>query len=308
MKEFWIQEMKTCQKMYRIKADTLEEAKLHLLEQKDDMDVPEECVDSSTKTVEVNYTQYIDFDHQCCLWYSGDVASVKYGAFTFRICTNGNVCFDGNFDNGQSVRIEDKGNHGTFYNVLHNLIPDDQALANYQYNHPAAFADTNYFEAFVTTDSGKEFTNSFELDSVLLCNAIQEVVENADKYIHWLYVYERPNEPAEKQQLPTKYMVVQNGKTMLIAYSPSQYADMHNFGPLWTGTVFNSKEEAEAVANRLRDHGYEVSKLRAAVFEDIKKQAEAGKSKGWKYGQNYIKNTFGNIIRDLALLKKQIDL
>lgn len=103
-------------------------------------------------------------------------------------------------------------------------------------------------------------------------------------------------------------MVVQNGKTMLIAYSPSQYADMHNFGPLWTGTVFNSKEEAEAVANRLRDHGYEVSKLRAAVFEDIKKQAEAGKSKGWKYGQNYIKNTFGNIIRDLALLKKQIDL
>ena len=42
----------------------------------------------------------------------------------------------------------------------------------------------------------------------------------------------------------------------------------------------------------------------AAVFEDIRKRAEAGKSKGWEYGQNYIENTFGHIIRDLALLEK----
>ena len=67
MKEFWIQKKETCQKIYRIEADSLEEAKLRLLEQEDDMDVLEECVDSSTRTVEVNYTQYIDSDHQCCL-------------------------------------------------------------------------------------------------------------------------------------------------------------------------------------------------------------------------------------------------
>lgn len=187
MKEFWIQKKETFQRVYHIKADTLEEAKLHLLEQRNAMDVPEECIDSSTKTVEVDYAQYVDSDHQCCLWYGGDVASIKYGEFTFRICANGDVHFDGNFDSGQNIQVKDKGNHGTFYDVLHHFIPDDQALANYQYSHPNAFADTNWFEVFVADSSGKEFTESFVLDSVLLCNAIQEVVENADEYIRRLY-------------------------------------------------------------------------------------------------------------------------
>ena len=84
MKEFWIQKKETFQRVYQIKADTLEEAKLHLLEQRNAMDVPEECIDSSTKTAEVDYAQYIDSDHQCCLWYGSEVAVVKYGEFTLQ--------------------------------------------------------------------------------------------------------------------------------------------------------------------------------------------------------------------------------
>lgn len=300
MKEFWIQKKETFQRVYQIKADTLEEAKLHLLEQRNAMDVPEECIDSSTKTAEVDYAQYIDSDHQCCLWYGSEVAVVKYGEFTFRICANGDVCFEGKFNNGEGVRLEDKGNHGTFYNVLHNLIPDDQFLANYQYSHPNAFVNTNWFEVFVIDGSGKEFTESFVLDSTYVAHAIEEVIENANDYINRLL--NNPSDPNKKEPTAARYMVVQKDKTMLLAWSQSKYADMHNIGPLYTGEVFDSKEAAKAVAKPL---DYEVLELQKAVFEDIKKQAEAGKSADEKRGQNYTQNVFDHIMKDLALLQKE---
>ena len=98
------------------------------------------------------------------------------------------------------------------------------------------------------------------------------------------------------------YVVAQKGITGLIAWSPSKYAGMHNIGPLWTGAVFESKEDAQAITE-CTDNTYEVLELQAAVFEDIKKQAEAGKSGGEKYGQNYIRNIFDHIINDLNLLE-----
>lgn len=103
------------------------------------------------------------------------------------------------------------------------------------------------------------------------------------------------------------YIVMRRYSDDLEAWSPSKYAGKYNIGPLWTGAVFRSKEDArnmiKPVLDELENWGFEIVELQAAVVEDIKNLSKKGQEAIDNYGSGFIKNLFFQIEQDIELLK-----
>lgn len=103
------------------------------------------------------------------------------------------------------------------------------------------------------------------------------------------------------------YIVMRRYSDVLEAWSPSKYAGMYNIGPLWTGAVFYTKEDArnmtKPVLAEFENGDFEIVELQAAVVEDIKSLSKKGQKAIDNYGSAFITSLFFQIEQDIELLK-----
>ncbi len=108
--------------------------------------------------VEIEISQLIDKDHLDCLWYGGDVGTIKYRGYTIVIGAHGDIRIGGRI-NGAEIDFKDKNNSGAAYEdiaVDYNI--DDSKLYSLIEGYPDSFkGDENNYLSF-------ENNNWFEVD------------------------------------------------------------------------------------------------------------------------------------------------
>lgn len=135
--------------------------------------------------ITIKYVQpKIDNNHQCHMWYGGDVLEIEYGEYILVLCANGDViCTYTDKSTGSYAYVKDKSNAGNFYQYMRNYIKDDWQLLNYvlksEYSDGALeILDSNCWEVFV--HKGNELLCSYVLDSYDYDEAIEEIKDNIE--------------------------------------------------------------------------------------------------------------------------------
>ena len=109
--------------------------------------------------VKINISQLIDKDHLDCLWYGGEVGTIKYKGYTIAIGAYGDVRLYGKIK-GSWVEVKDKNNAGEAYGAIaveHEI--DDDALhaltsdtSEYGY---LVYENNNWFEVDLISPEGE---------------------------------------------------------------------------------------------------------------------------------------------------------
>lgn len=114
-----------------------------------------------TFDIEINISDIIDKDHLDCIWYGGEVGTIKYKNYTIVIGAYGDIRLSGKI-NGEDIYVVDKNNGGEVYNSLGHLLDDDklkQLLSpmseDFDKDNYLEFKDNNWFEVDLISPEGK---------------------------------------------------------------------------------------------------------------------------------------------------------
>lgn len=139
--------------------------------------------------VEIHITDLIDKDHLDCVWYGGQVGTIKYDDYIITIGAYGDIRLCG-MVNGERVDIKDKNNGGRVYEVLGANIDDDRFHALlYGLNDDLdylVFENNNWFEVDLISPKG-EWVDLCGADNVLDDNLLEcfSGVESYFEYVKW---------------------------------------------------------------------------------------------------------------------------
>lgn len=142
--------------------------------------------------VEIDVKQFIDKDHLDCIWYGGEVATIKYRGYTITIGAYGDIILDGRV-NGEDIYIKDRDNAGGVYNELGWELDDERFYSFVDCEHGEDddfidIIDSNWFEVDLIDPDGNWIDlggMDNVLDNNLLDNlrGINEYFPLVDEYI-----------------------------------------------------------------------------------------------------------------------------
>ena len=137
---------------------------------------------------------YIDDNHQNVLWYSGNVATIKYKNYTFNLGAQGEVIakyYDmdsRNMDAKVLAEVIDRHNTGEFFKRLDYYIDSDEGIQT-ACNYCQLEVDSeNWFEVFMIGPDRNDIDipdNAGVLESIMFQDAITEIIEKMDEWIVW---------------------------------------------------------------------------------------------------------------------------
>ena len=144
--------------------------------------------------VEIEISDIIDKDHLDCVWYGGEVGTIKYKGYTVVIAAYGDIRIDAVI-NGEPFDIKDKNNGGVVYEEIGNLI-DDAKLAELENADLTGdyirYENNNWFEFDIIDPDGK-YIDCCYMDNVINDDLI-ECFSEADFYIGIIEQYKKENE------------------------------------------------------------------------------------------------------------------
>ena len=137
--------------------------------------------------VEIHITDLIDKDHLDCIWYGGEVGTIKYDGYIITIGAYGDVRLCGTIG-GEEINIKDKNNGGYAYDVLGAKIDDEKLhalLTGYgEGNDYLAFENNNWFEVDLISPDGK-WIDLCGADNVL-DNDLLDCFSNIETYFEYV--------------------------------------------------------------------------------------------------------------------------
>ena len=133
--------------------------------------------------IEVKITDYIDDQHNAHYWYGGQCAVIKYKGYTFSIEATGDVYWYTNKNGQVSECWKDKNNSGRFYSEMCDEYANDTALYDAIESGELVFDYNNWWECFVYDKDGEFYDLMWDLDSIRLDDAIEEVKANIKSVI-----------------------------------------------------------------------------------------------------------------------------
>ena len=126
----------------------------------------------------------IDTKHQNNLWYGGDIAEIKYKNHRLVIAAVGDVKVEVADENDNYVGyVKDKNNAGIFYKEFRHFIRDDKHLVKLIADNHIIFENNNWWECFIYDKNGVFHDLMWDLDSIRLDDAIEEVKVSLDEMI-----------------------------------------------------------------------------------------------------------------------------
>lgn len=133
---------------------------------------------------EIEIEQYIDEYHITHYWYGGDTAHIKYKGYIFHISAIGDICATLLSENNEElVYVKDKNNGGSFYCEMHNFIENDETIIKKTNNGNLVFENNNWWEISATDPEGVWHDLFWCADGYSLSDAVDECLENMEKYI-----------------------------------------------------------------------------------------------------------------------------
>ena len=119
--------------------------------------------------VTINISDIIDKDHLNCVWYGGEVGTIKTSdGYTITIGAYGDIYLYGVID-GEEIYVKDKSNGGYVYNEIGYKVNDNQLhklLTSYSEQNYLIYGDNNWFEVNVISPKG-DFIDLGCTDNVL---------------------------------------------------------------------------------------------------------------------------------------------
>lgn len=119
-------------------------------------------------------------DHQAHYWYGGRCATINYKGYIASIEAVGDVYWS--YD-GDSNYYKDKNNGGYFYGEMRNIIKNDTELYDAIESGKLQFDCNNWWECFIYDKNGVFHDLMWDLDSIRLDDAIEEVKVSLDEMI-----------------------------------------------------------------------------------------------------------------------------
>lgn len=152
--------------------------------------------------MKINYLQEIEENKKFHHWYGGDVVEIIYNdEIKFVISAIGDI-IGRIYENGELVScFKDKHNNGSFHDTAFEYINNDDELelaANYDYideeylkenkdkEYIINFISSNWWEVFPVIN-GEYLDIMHCLDSYSLDDAIDEVINNIDILLNYIY-------------------------------------------------------------------------------------------------------------------------
>jgi len=139
--------------------------------------------------METIFTQDIQDKKALHYWYGGQVAVIKHKGFTFSIEAIGDIYATLYDENKEEIAyVKDKYNGGWFDNEMFNYIKDDNMLLDLLDRQKLVFDNNNWWECFVIDDKSNFHDLMWDLDSMNIYDAIDEVKEQIEKMIEYLEI------------------------------------------------------------------------------------------------------------------------
>ena len=136
--------------------------------------------------IEVKITDFIDEQHQAHYWYGGQCAVIKYKGYTFSIEAIGDVYWYTNKNGEVSECWKDKNNSGRFYSEMYDEYTNDTELYDAIESGELVFDHNNWWECFIYDKDGEFHDLMWDLDSIRLDDAIDEVKTRLDEMIKYV--------------------------------------------------------------------------------------------------------------------------
>lgn len=138
--------------------------------------------------VTINITDLIDKDHLDCLWYGGQVGSIKYEDYLIVIGAYGDVRLHGRI-NGEEVDVVDKYCTGGAYRELGSRLTDDdlnELLYSEDEDNYLEYENNNWFEVDLISPDGEwvDLCDNFNVLDGDLLDCFCDVQIYFD-YVHW---------------------------------------------------------------------------------------------------------------------------
>lgn len=139
--------------------------------------------------VEIEISQFIDKDHLDCLWYGGEVGTIKLqNGYIITIGAYGDIFLSGYID-GSYIYIKDKSNNGNVYSELGHLLDDRELhklLESDATNNRLVLDNNNWFEVDLISPKG-EWIDLCGADNVLEDNLLDcfTDIETYFEYVKW---------------------------------------------------------------------------------------------------------------------------
>lgn len=137
--------------------------------------------------IELKVVQFIDEQHKDCLWYGGQVASVRYKGLLFSLEARGDV--DATLLDDKNHELcwsRDKTNSGGFRADMDRYLADDKSLADAKESGRLVLKDNNWFEIFIQMPDAQWQNTTYVCNDDDLRECIIEMVENMDLMIEEL--------------------------------------------------------------------------------------------------------------------------
>ena len=136
--------------------------------------------------IEVKIVDYVDDQHQAHYWYGGQCAVIQYKGYTFSIEAVGDVYWNYIEDGEWSECFKDKNNAGRFYGEMSWRYKNDDELYDAIESGKLVFNYNNWWECFVYDKDGEFHDLMWDLDSIRLDDAIEEVKQQLDEMIKYV--------------------------------------------------------------------------------------------------------------------------
>ena len=137
--------------------------------------------------VKIRIKDIIDKDHLNCIWYRGEIGTIKYRDCVILIEARGDISVFGTM-NGVAIDIRDKGPYGNrVYDELGSTCTDARLarlLDSLDDNNRLHILNNNWFEFNILTPEG-EFIDMGSTDNVLGDNLL-ECFENIFEYVEYV--------------------------------------------------------------------------------------------------------------------------
>lgn len=154
-----------------------------ILHKLSNIELPTECVD-------IAFHQNIEQGKGDCMWYGGEVVSIRYGKHDFVISAYGDVrsILIRKKDNLEIISVHDKYSKGEFREAMSPYIKNDAQLHAIMCDNDEEYElnlmNNNWYELIYVDDEGQYHDLEFSLDSSVIYDAIAEAISAIPEYIN----------------------------------------------------------------------------------------------------------------------------